>query len=105
MDIALFHKHYNPEHLEEVKAKMLVLGAPVIKAAWSEMYGCWLAIEGCHRIRAAKALGLTPVINDISNSKRVSVQIDGRSVQKSVSKLIAELEEDAWRTEVISFRS
>jgi hypothetical protein len=59
MQIALLHKHYNGNHLEAVKTEMQNLGAPVIRAIWSETYGMWMAVEGCHRIRAAKDLGLT----------------------------------------------
>lgn len=65
MKIALVHNHYSEQHLAEVIEQMRNLGAPRIKAVWMECYDMWAAIEGCHRIRAAKALGLTPVIDEI----------------------------------------
>ena len=65
MQIALVHNHYSPEHLETVVSEMRELGAPVIKAVWMECWGVWAALEGCHRIRAAAQLGLTPEIEEI----------------------------------------
>ena len=63
--IALVHDHYDQEHLNEVKKQMLTLGAPKIKAVWMECYNMYAALEGCHRIRAAKELGLTPEIIEL----------------------------------------
>ncbi|MDR3582503.1 MAG: ParB N-terminal domain-containing protein [Candidatus Pacebacteria bacterium] len=59
--IALLHNHFDADHLEQVKAEMATMGAPTIRVAW-HAGGVWVALEGCHRLRAAKALGLTPVI-------------------------------------------
>lgn len=59
MTIALLHNHFNKNHLEAVKSQMLELGIPTIKAVWDEGYGIWAALEGSHRIRAAKELGLS----------------------------------------------
>lgn len=103
LTIALFHSHYDKNHLEEVKEIMKTKGAPVIRAIWSELYGMWLAVEGCHRIRAAKELGLTPIIKDISNQKTVTYQFDCENVKKSISKLLYELNEDAHKTTIIDF--
>lgn len=103
--IALLHPQYNPQHLEEVKAEMTKRGAPVIRCIWSEHYGVWLAIEGCHRLRAAKQLGLTPIIKDISGQKTVRYQYDGESIRRGVKNLFRELQSDVWRTnkEFITF--
>lgn len=68
MNIALLHKHYSEEHLEYVKSEMERIGAPVIKAVWMECYNHWAALEGCHRIRAAHALGITPIIEEVDYS-------------------------------------
>lgn len=103
MDITLYHKHYDEQHLDEVKEIMEHRGAPVIRAIWSECYGVWMAVEGCHRIRAAKALGLTPVIKDISEQQSVRMQVDGESVRISVKALAAELSDDAPRSAIVSF--
>jgi len=64
MTVVLLHKHFDQDHLEMVTAKMRDLGAPTIKAVWSERHGLWFALEGCHRLRAAEALGLTPQIEE-----------------------------------------
>jgi hypothetical protein len=103
ISIALFHKHYDKDHLNEVKEIMKEKGAPVIRAMWSDLYGMWLAVEGCHRIRAAKELGLTPIIKDVSNQKTVTFQMDCESVKKSASKLLYKLNEDASKTTIIDF--
>lgn len=72
MDIALVHAHFDADHLEAVKAEMQTRGAPVIRAVWMEVYGTWVALEGCHRIRAAHALGLTPVIDEVEYSDELT---------------------------------
>jgi len=74
MQIALIHKYFGPAHLEAVKAEMMVMGAPVIKAVWMECYGAWAALEGCHRIRAAQALGLIPEIEEIEYSDEITTE-------------------------------
>lgn len=73
MLIALVHSHYDADHLATVKAEMAVRGAPVIKAVWMECHGHWAALEGCHRIRAAAELGLTPLIDEIEYSDEVTL--------------------------------
>lgn|SRR5574344_749998 len=79
MYIALAHKQYDEDHLEEVKKEMLEKGAPVIRAVYVECYDCYVALEGCHRIRAAKELGLTPVIDelDYDDIKDLPMNSDG----------------------------
>ena len=103
MDVILYHKHYNQEHLNAVKAQMETLGAPTIKAIWSEMYGAWMAVEGCHRLRAAAELGLTPEIEDVSEEDVVVMQIDGEDVEVNVAELTEELENDAPKSHIIRF--
>ena len=103
MSIALYHKHYNAEHLESVKKEMEVMGAPEIRAIWSEMYGLWMAVEGCHRIRAAKELGLEPVIIDISDDETTMIQYDGDDIEVDVVNLAEVLTDNACKTEIINF--
>lgn len=69
-NFALIHDHFDAAHLEAVIEEMRVLGAPTIKAVWMEVYGHWAALEGCHRIRAAAALGLKPIIDEIEYSEQ-----------------------------------
>jgi hypothetical protein len=47
-------------HLALVTEEMRVLGPPRIRAYWTGDY--WLALEGSHRLAAAKNLSLTPQI-------------------------------------------
>ena len=65
MTIVLIHRHYDKAHLEKVTEEMRELGPPTIKAIWNETHGIWFALEGCHRLRAAEVLGLTPEIEVI----------------------------------------
>ena len=103
MQIALLHKHYSADHLDSVKSEMTKRGAPVIRATWSDVYGMWMAFEGCHRIRAAKALGLTPVIKNIGDQKYTRIQQDGGSKTVNVAKFAAEMEADLYKAEYITF--
>ena len=73
MIIALAHNHYDEQHLADVQAEMTRLGAPTIKAVWMPCYDMWAALEGCHRIRAAHALGLTPVIEEVEYSDEIDL--------------------------------
>lgn len=79
MKIALVHNDYSERHLAEVIEEMKTLGSPTIKAVWMECYGHWAALEGCHRIRAAKALGLVPEIEEVEYSDEPCA-VDGMTV-------------------------
>lgn len=96
MNIALVHKHFDEKHLAEVRVEMENLGAPVIKAVWMECYGHYAAIEGCHRIRAAKELGLTPVIEEVEYSDELVDGMDGEWT-------ISEIADDSYKSVVIEF--
>ena len=102
MEIALYHNHYNQDHLEKVTAEMQELGTPKIRAIWSEMWGIWLAVEGCHRLRAAAALGLTPEIINISDDETVTIQCDGYDETFSVFDLLCEMHDDGTQ-EIIEY--
>ena len=58
--VAPLHRYYRPAHLEHVISQMRVLGAPRIRAYCDGE--TWFAREGTHRLRAAKALGIAPVL-------------------------------------------
>ena len=66
MQIALYHGHYDPKHLSHVKEKMREMGAPTIRCIYIECHDIYAALEGCHRLRAAHALGITPEIELIN---------------------------------------
>lgn len=101
--IALLHKHYDQQHLEAVKAEMTTLGAPSVRAIWSEMYGLWLAVEGSHRLRAAADLGLDPIIIDVSDDETVVIEVDGYDEEVAVLDLLEELQDNAPHTEILTY--
>jgi hypothetical protein len=103
MIIALLHRHYDGEKLERVKAEMETLGPPTIRAIWDEGYGMWLAVEGCHRLRAADELGISPVIEDISDDETIIIQDDGDGVEVNVFDLHIELSDGAPHTAILEF--
>jgi len=103
MKIALIHNHYNEDHLEAIKTEMETLGTPTIRCIWSEVYDMWLAVEGCHRIRSAADLGLTPIIQDISETETVIIQIDEINTEVNVIDLAEELTDNAWKAEIVEF--
>lgn len=64
--IALAHNHFDLNYLSAVMAEMLKLGSPTIRIVHVER-DLYQAIEGCHRLRASAALGLTPVFEVIDH--------------------------------------
>lgn len=56
------HAYYSPARLARVIAEMGELGAPRIRAHLDEVSGAWFAREGTHRLRAALALGVAPIL-------------------------------------------
>jgi hypothetical protein len=56
------HGHFDPVRLTAVTTQMRARGAPVLRAYYDAEVDCWHAREGTHRLRAARALGLTPVL-------------------------------------------
>lgn len=60
--VSPLHRYFSQAHLEHVAAQMCELGAPRLRGYYDEATGCWLLMEGTHRIRAAKLLGLAPAL-------------------------------------------
>jgi hypothetical protein len=58
----------NKEHLEDVKTEMAEKGAPIIKAVYMGCWDMYVALEGSHRVTAAKELGLVPEIIEVEYS-------------------------------------
>jgi hypothetical protein len=104
MRVALMHKHYDEEKLKRVIEEMKVLGAPKIKAVWMEVYGCWAALEGCHRLRAAKVLGFTPEIEEIDYDEDVTLESIGCDCPDE-SVTVAYIADGAFDAEVIEFET
>lgn len=92
MRIALVHDHYDVEHLAEVIEQMKTLGAPKIHAVWMECYGHYAALEGCHRIRAAKELGLVPEIIETGYSDEIFADYQ-----------ISEVCDDSYKSTIVEF--
>ena len=96
MNIILAHNDYDAAHLAEVKAEMQSMGAPTVKAVWMEGYGAYVALEGCHRLRAAHDLGLTPQVIEVDYSDEAA-DTDLECVT------IAEHCDSAYRREMLEF--
>ena len=100
MKIALIHDYFDVTHLAEVSAQMRVMGAPTIHAVWMEVYGAWVALEGCHRLRAAQALGLVPEIVEVEYSDlQVADVCGGLDDDMTVARVC----DDAWRSTILNF--
>jgi len=67
MSIRLVHDHYDAKHLAKVMDSMQKLEPPHIKAV-DLGEGQYADLEGCHRLRAAHALGLTPILDLVEYS-------------------------------------
>lgn len=57
--VALAHNHFDMTKLVNVMSEMQKLGAPTIRVYHFDG-DLYQAVEGCHRLRAAAALGITP---------------------------------------------
>lgn len=101
MLVALTHKHYTEEHLQEVIEEMKVLGTPKIHAVWMEVYNHWVALEGCHRLRAAEILGLTPEIIEVEYSDELMMSDVIEDVYEDYP--ISYVCDSSWKTHVIDF--
>lgn len=56
------HAHFSPAHLDHVVGEMRRRGAPRIRAYHDTVSGAWYALEGTHRLRAAVALDVVPIL-------------------------------------------
>lgn len=98
MKIALIHDHYNNDHLNAVKNYMQKTGSVKIKAVWIECWDMYAAVEGCHRLRAAKELGITPEIVEVEYSDDM---IDDANNESPLQ--ISAICDDAWRSTILTF--
>ena len=64
MNIILKHNHFDGCKLAQIIEEMKIMGAPTIKVyqTENEYDEEFQAIEGCHRLRACKILGIEPII-------------------------------------------
>lgn len=56
------HAYFSQARLDQVVEKMRELGPPRIRAHRDAQSGTWFALEGTHRLRAAKLLGVAPIM-------------------------------------------
>jgi hypothetical protein len=61
-------------HLQMVKQQMKKKGPPVIRIIWHPQKNAYFALEGSHRLTAAKELGLKPVFKDMTGKKRIWIK-------------------------------
>ena len=59
------------DKLESVKAEMLSLGAPAIRVV--DCGDHYMALEGSHRLAAAYALGITPVLSVVEQDEQIDI--------------------------------
>lgn len=91
-------------HLAEVISEMAELGTPTIKAVWMEVYGAWVALEGSHRIAAAKALGLTPEIEEVEYDELGAFAgMDLDCYGKDACEALTELCDSAWERSKLAY--
>jgi len=100
MDVVLMHNHFDAEHLDKVMDKMRTMGAPVIRAVHIDG-SLWVALEGCHRLRAAEKLGLVPVLEEVEYSDTITAFDLGLDFQENYT--ISELVDGYWGRQSIRF--
>lgn len=97
-----------PKHLAEVKEQMKIMGTPKIRAFYDKAEGLYWALEGSHRIIAAKELGLEPEIEEVEyNDELITVQWDGYDEEFKASEFIDELLKNCHKvtlSRIISFK-
>ena len=101
MKITLVHDHFEQDHLDHVIEEMKTLGAPTVKAVWLDYMGSWAALEGCHRLRAAEALGLTPEIEPIEYDDVTTVQDFGLDYEDDFR--VCEIVDGAYARHTLEF--
>lgn len=103
MKITLVHNHYDAAHLDNVINDMHELGEPTIKAYWNAAYDVWVALEGSHRIRAAHALGLVPVIDQVEYDDIAEINLQDLGFDFEDEITGEQINADVHRREMIEF--
>ena len=96
MQIRLVHAHYSAAHLDAVAAQMRQLGPPTIRAV-DLGEGQYAALEGCHRLRAALELGLTPILELVEYS-------DESAPDTNDEMTVAQIVDRSWREVSLNFQ-
>jgi hypothetical protein len=104
MRITLVHNHFDQAHLDKVIEEMKTLGAPIIRAFYDEFNDEYVALEGCHRIRAAKELGLIPEVEVLDFSELEEMVLSqATDFDLDMDITFGELYESAWKRLSIKF--
>jgi hypothetical protein len=106
LSIALAHKHYDKTHLAEVIEQMKIMGAPKIKAVYMPCWDMYAALEGCHRIRAAKEMGLIPEIIELDYDTVCDLDITDKSLGLDIDNpgtTVGQFCDDSYRSTIIDF--
>jgi hypothetical protein len=104
MRITLVHNHFDQSHLEKVIEEMKTLGIPTIRAFYDEIEDEYVALEGCHRIRAAKELGLTPNVEVLNFSELAEIiTSEATDFDLDMDITFGELFETYWKRKSIKF--
>lgn len=104
MEIKLYHKHYDEKHLAEVIDQMQRLGAPRV-CGMVDHNGIFNAFEGCHRVRAAKILGIDPICEEATDEDIARIAADAWENNGDVitRETLEERVGDYYKAEFIEF--
>lgn len=83
-------------HLQSVMKYMKTHGSPSLRAIWR--WRAWWALEGSHRIAAAKALKLTPVVVPVTLRSRFKHDTGDILPDLRVSSLLTYYDGHDWWT-------
>ncbi len=102
MRIALVHTEYDSSRLIKIRDEMIRIGAPKIHAVWMDCYDHWQALEGCHRLRAAYDLGLTPEIIEVDYTDQMCSSIIGYDGDSDY--MVSEICDDGHRAKILEYQ-
>ena len=74
------------ERMTDIAQKVMIQGSPKIRAVWSG--DAWLAIEGSHRLKSAKNLGVKPIIEELELDDVVQHDLQDLENPTDVSSIV-----------------
>jgi hypothetical protein len=86
----------NQRYLAQILKKMRRLGPPRLKAYWRKKDDAWYALEGSHRIAAAKKLGLVPILDRVYLSWEIGHDTNEVWPDKKVRSLLKFYDDHRW---------
>lgn len=91
-NVVILKAPHEPFYMDDVVEQMKVLGAPRIRAVWRGDH--WQALEGSHRIAAARILCLLPRIVPMRLGDKFSHDVDEVLPDRRVSSILKAI--DSW---------